>query len=108
LEDSDLHKLNERIQAMAMNDFMRGPKIPEDDFDQFKQQLELDIRQCYLLICEKNAEAKVCMKSSPISCSVPSIAVSKRVMKPELKSRAKTILDGWSGSQKYLDGGTGT
>jgi len=46
LEDSDLHKLNERIQAMAMNDFMRGPKIPEDDFDQFKQQLELDIRQC--------------------------------------------------------------
>jgi len=43
---------------------MRGSKIPEEDFNHFKQQLERDTHQYYLLIREKNAENKVCLKSS--------------------------------------------
>jgi len=49
---------------MAMNDFKRGSKIPEEDFNHFKQQLERDTHQYYLLIRDKNAETKVRRKGN--------------------------------------------
>jgi len=69
LENNDLRKLHERIQSMALNDFSRGSKIPEDDFNMFKQQLQCDIQQYYLLIHEKNDETKVGIKNDLISCT---------------------------------------